>query len=67
MRNTLLDPFEDLPRAVVVTANDYAAGSVFPDHAHRRVATHGHPVITPSHHPLTGAARAGGRHGNGVA
>ncbi len=36
MRNTLLDPFEDLPRAVVVTANDYAAGSVFPDHAHRR-------------------------------
>ena len=36
MRNTLLDPFEDLPRAVVVTANDYSAGSVFPDHAHRR-------------------------------
>lgn len=36
MRNTLLDPLEDLPRAVVVTANDYAAGSVFPDHAHRR-------------------------------
>ncbi|WP_313219667.1 helix-turn-helix transcriptional regulator [Stenotrophomonas sp.] len=36
MRNTLLDPFEDLPRAVVVTANDYAAGSVFPAHAHRR-------------------------------
>jgi len=36
MRNTRLDPFEDLPRAVVVTANDYAAGSVFPAHAHRR-------------------------------
>lgn len=36
MRNTLVDPFEDIPRAVVVTANDYAAGSSFPVHAHRR-------------------------------
>ncbi|MBN3723010.1 AraC family transcriptional regulator [Burkholderia sp. Ac-20379] len=36
MRHTLLDPFEDIPRAVVVTANDYAAGSTFPVHAHRR-------------------------------
>ncbi|NYF36629.1 helix-turn-helix transcriptional regulator [Stenotrophomonas sp. JAI102] len=36
MRNALLDPYEDLPRAVVVTANDYAAGDVFPTHAHRR-------------------------------
>ncbi len=36
MRNTLLDPYEDLPRAVVVTANDHAAGSVFPAHTHRR-------------------------------
>ena len=36
MRNTLVDPFEDIPRGVVVTANDYAAGSSFPVHAHRR-------------------------------
>lgn len=36
MRNTLLDPFEDIPRGVVVTANDYAAGSSFPAHMHRR-------------------------------
>lgn len=36
MRNTLLDPFEDIPRGVVVTANDFAAGSSFPVHAHRR-------------------------------
>lgn len=36
MRNTLVDPFEDIPRSVVVTSNDYAAGSVFPVHAHRR-------------------------------
>lgn len=36
MRNTLVDPFEDIPRSVVVTANDYAAGSSFPVHAHRR-------------------------------
>ncbi|WP_447921711.1 AraC family transcriptional regulator [Achromobacter aegrifaciens] len=36
MRNTLVDPFEDIPRSVVVTANDFAAGSTFPVHAHRR-------------------------------
>jgi AraC-like DNA-binding protein len=36
MRNTLLDPYEDLPRDVVVTANDYAPGETFPAHAHRR-------------------------------
>jgi AraC-like DNA-binding protein len=36
MRNTLVDPYEDIPRSVVVTANDYAAGSSFPLHAHRR-------------------------------
>jgi AraC-like DNA-binding protein len=36
MRNTLLDPFEDLPRAVVVTSNDYAAGLCFARHSHRR-------------------------------
>jgi AraC-like DNA-binding protein len=36
MRDTLLDPYEDLPRDVVVTANDYAPGETFPMHAHRR-------------------------------
>jgi AraC-like DNA-binding protein len=36
MRNTLLDPYENLPRDVVVTANDYPAGLTFPAHAHRR-------------------------------
>ncbi|WP_448123383.1 AraC family transcriptional regulator [Stenotrophomonas riyadhensis] len=36
MRNSLLDPYEDLPRDVVVTSNDYAASSTFPRHAHRR-------------------------------
>ncbi|CAM4446073.1 AraC family transcriptional regulator [Stenotrophomonas lactitubi] len=36
MRNSLLDPYEDLPRDVVVTSNDYAAESTFPRHAHRR-------------------------------
>ncbi|MDF3836030.1 helix-turn-helix transcriptional regulator [Cupriavidus basilensis] len=36
MRNTLLDPYEDIPRSVVVTANDYPAASTFPAHAHRR-------------------------------
>ena len=36
MRNTLLDPYEDIPRDVVVTANDYPANSTFPVHAHRR-------------------------------
>ena len=36
MRNTLLDPYENIPRDVVVTANDYAADTLFPAHAHRR-------------------------------
>lgn len=36
MRNTLLDPYEDIPRSVVVTANDYADASTFAAHAHRR-------------------------------
>lgn len=36
MRNTLLDPYETLPRSVVVTANDYPAGSTYPEHAHGR-------------------------------
>lgn len=36
MRNTLVDPFENIPRGVVVTANDYAAGFTFPAHTHRR-------------------------------
>lgn len=35
-RNSLLDPYEDLPRDVVVTSNDYAASSTFPRHVHRR-------------------------------
>lgn len=45
MRNTLLDPYENIPRSVVVTANDYPAGSTFPLHSHRRgqfaFASHG--------------------------
>lgn len=36
VRNTLLDPYEHIPRRVVVTANDYAAGTTFPEHAHGR-------------------------------
>ncbi len=36
MRDTLVDPYEALPRAVVVTRNEYPAGSTFPCHAHRR-------------------------------
>ncbi|WP_296663429.1 helix-turn-helix domain-containing protein [Paraburkholderia sp.] len=36
MRDTLVDPFEDIPRSVVVTANNYAPGLSFPVHAHRR-------------------------------
>ncbi len=36
MRNTLLDPYENIPRSVVVTANDYPDGLTFPMHAHRR-------------------------------
>lgn len=36
MRNTLVDPYETIPRHVVVTANDYPAGLTFPVHAHAR-------------------------------
>lgn len=36
MRDTLVDPYEALPRALVVTQNEHAAGSTFPCHAHRR-------------------------------
>lgn len=36
MRNTLLDPYENIPRSAVVTANNYAAGSTFPSHSHGR-------------------------------
>ncbi|MCA8240334.1 AraC family transcriptional regulator [Burkholderia sp. AU32262] len=31
-----LDPYEHIPRSVVVTANDFAAGMTFPEHAHVR-------------------------------
>ncbi|CAN0628030.1 AraC family transcriptional regulator [Burkholderia multivorans] len=36
MRDTLLDPYEDIPRDVVVTSNNYPAGLTFPMHGHRR-------------------------------
>lgn len=36
MRDTLLAPYEDIPRNVVVTANDYPASSAFSAHSHRR-------------------------------
>lgn len=36
MRHTLVDPYENIPRQVVVTANDYPAGLTFPVHAHAR-------------------------------
>lgn len=36
MRDTLLNPYEDIPRSVVVTANDYPASSIFTAHTHRR-------------------------------
>ncbi|RQR71918.1 AraC family transcriptional regulator [Burkholderia sp. Bp9012] len=36
LRNTLLDPYEHIPRSVVATANDYAAGTTFPERAHGR-------------------------------
>ena len=36
MRNTLVDPFENIPRSVVAIANDYPAGLTFPAHTHRR-------------------------------
>lgn len=63
MRNSLVDPFEDIPRDVVVTANDYAAGSSFPQHAHRRgqfaFAAHGTiSVATPEGRWLVPPQRA---------
>jgi AraC-like DNA-binding protein len=36
MLNTMLDPYEDIPRSVVMTVNDYPAGSTYPSHSHRR-------------------------------
>ncbi|WP_126225245.1 AraC family transcriptional regulator [Burkholderia ambifaria] len=36
MSNTLPDPYDHIPRSVVVTANDYPAGTTFPEHAHGR-------------------------------
>ncbi|MCA1325354.1 AraC family transcriptional regulator [Herbaspirillum sp. alder98] len=36
MRNTSVDLYEELPRSVVVTANDFAAGLMFPQHSHQR-------------------------------
>ncbi|VVE71995.1 AraC family transcriptional regulator [Pandoraea captiosa] len=36
MRNTLIDPYEHLPRSVVITSNDYPAGLTFPGHTHAR-------------------------------
>lgn len=63
MRNTPLDPFEDLPRSVVMTANDYAAGVTYPLHAHRRgqfaFAARGTiSVTTPEGHWLVPPGRA---------
>lgn len=36
MRNTRVDAYEDIPRDVVATGNDYAPHQVLPPHAHRR-------------------------------
>ncbi|HEX7731722.1 MAG TPA: helix-turn-helix transcriptional regulator, partial [Rhodanobacter sp.] len=36
MRHTRVDAYENAPRDVVATGNDYAAGYVLPAHAHRR-------------------------------
>lgn len=36
MRDTVVDPFESVPRIVVATANDFAAGSTCPAHRHVR-------------------------------
>lgn len=63
MRNTLVDPFEDIPRSVVVTANAYPAGSTFPMHTHRRgqfaFASHGTiSVATPEGRWLVPPQRA---------
>ena len=61
MRNTLLDPYEHLPRSVV-TANDYPAGSTFPAHTHLR-GQFAMPRAAPSawrrRKPLAGAAATG--------
>lgn len=63
MRNTPIDPFEDIPRSVVVTANAYPAGSTFPMHTHRRgqfaFASHGTiSVATPKGRWLVPPQRA---------
>lgn len=36
MRNTRVIAYEDMPRDVVATGNDYAAGLVLPKHTHKR-------------------------------
>jgi len=36
MRNTRIDAYEDIPRDVVATGNDYPPHQVLPRHAHRR-------------------------------
>jgi AraC-like DNA-binding protein len=36
MRNTRVEAYEDIPRDVVATGNDYAPHQVLPPHAHRR-------------------------------
>ncbi len=36
MRNTRIDPYEDTPRDVLATANDYPTHDLLPPHAHRR-------------------------------
>jgi AraC-like DNA-binding protein len=45
MRNSSLDPYEDIPRSVVVTANEYPPSFTFLAHSHRRgqfaFASHG--------------------------
>lgn len=52
MRNTPLDPHEDIPRSVVVTANEYPPGFTFPAHSHRRgqfaFASHGAITVATS-------------------
>jgi AraC-like DNA-binding protein len=63
MRNTLLDPYEDIPRPVVVTANDYPASSTFPFHVHRRgqfayAASGTISVFTPSGNLIVPPQRA---------
>ncbi|WP_346949716.1 helix-turn-helix transcriptional regulator [Dyella sp.] len=36
MRQTRVNPYEDVPRAIVATGNDYPARFVLPAHAHKR-------------------------------